>query len=143
MIITANRFFSLADVPQLRYHNWEEWVTKFVLRHMLRHGVQAQGISDAPPLQAIVRQGKWIVLCENPKCTGAEKVWEEGYMMCCSCLNGHARHQFLKTIFPPERQAIEAILEPRVMDARNWEPPETPEILRAQNIEAGDPVEVA
>lgn len=143
MIVTANIFFSLAEVPQLRYRNWEEWSTRFILRHMLRHGIQAKGISDAPAMGAIIRQGKWLVLCENPKCTGAEKVWEEGLIMCCSCLNGHAGHQFLKTSFPPERTAIEAMLEFRVVDARNWEPPETVEDLRTQNIEHGDPVEVA
>ncbi len=135
MIITANLFFGLVENPQQRYRTWDEWRTKFLLRYMLRHGVKESGVSDVPPLQAFVNHGKWLVRCENPSCTGAEKVWEEGLVMCCSCLNGHVAHQYLTTEFPANRMEIEEVLEFRAMDNRNWEPSETLADLQIENIE--------
>ena len=131
MIVTANHWF--ADGPKPA-PTWAAFKATFLLRHMVRHGVQGRGLADAPALPAIVRQGKWLALCP---CGGAEKVWEEGQMMCCSCLNGHAAHQFLRTEFPQQRAAIEAILEFRPVENRNWEPPETVADLARENRDHG------
>lgn len=130
MIVTANTWFGAAPKPT---PTWSAFLRTFLLPYMMRHGVQAQGIAGGPILQAIIRQGKWLVLCQNPSCKGAEKVWEEGLMMCCSCLNSHEGHQVLPTIFPANRSEIEAILEPRPMENRNWEFGESVERLRLEN----------
>lgn len=135
MIITANAWFGQAP-PISRYRSWDDWLRRFVMKHMLRHGVHVRPAAEGrPALLAIIRQGKWLVLCENPTCHGAEKVWEEGLVMCCSCLNSHVNHELLRTEFPADRARIEEMLEPRPLDNRNWEPPETVEDLEQENID--------
>lgn len=130
MVVTANQYFGLrpGSLP-----TWDAWKARFLLRHMLRHGVQQQGVSSDPPLPAFVGAGKWKVLCSNPTCRGAELVWEEGLMLCASCLNDHVAHQFLRTVFPKERVAIEQLLELRPLSNRNWLPHESLDELRAEN----------
>lgn len=127
MIVTANKWFQ-----PLR---WQEFAEKVIKPTMQKYGIEPQGYSDLSPIIAIVRQGRWLVLC--PDCNGAERAWEEGWMMCMSCWNGYTKHQYRKVIFPSERLEIENILEPRPLQNRNWEQGELMADLRKQNIEHG------
>lgn len=133
MIPTANIYFG--NHPTQRIRDWDAWKARFLLKHMVRQGIQQRGNSDAAPLEAVIRQGAWHILCDGPGCRGSEYAWEEGLMMCASCLNAHLGHQFRQTAFPRHRGAIEEILELRAIPNRNWEPPETLDDLLAENQE--------
>ena len=133
-IITANEFFGWSGkgtwakrLPDLRKGAFENGGVS--LSETVKQGVA---------LGAIVNSGKWLVLCSNPNCGGAEKVWEEGLMFCASCLNRHVGHEFLKTAFPTERRKIEQVLGLRPNpENRHWEPDETLEDLVRENRDHG------
>ena len=76
MISNANMWFNT---------EWRAYFDKATLPLAFRHGLgMSHAACDAPPLVAHVNHGFWIVDCE---CNGAEYAWEEGYMVCHSCLN--------------------------------------------------------
>ena len=132
MIVTANHWF---NTPPLWITDWDTWKRVQVIPMMLRFGIQinpTQGSWSAATLE--VRQGNWLAICA---CGGAEYGWEEGWMMCMSCWNNAYDHQLRRTEFPPERHAIEALLEPRLLLNRNWLHGETLEVLRQENAEHG------
>ena len=130
-IVTGNVYFNQSFKVRYQSH---------LLRLMQKHGIGPRGLVEESSMAAIIRQGRWILLCSNPKCKGAEFAWEEGFFYCASCLNAHVDHKMIVTKFPKERREIEAILEPRNIPNRNWEPPETLEDLEAENTEHGIPL---
>ena len=126
MIVTANTFFN-------RLKGWDDFRLQFVIPAMQKRGVDEQGYdNESPPMKAYVNHGRWLVKCE---CNGAEKVWEEGWVMCISCFNGRHKHRYRRTVFPRARKKIEALLEKRPIPNRNWYPGETLADLQRENEE--------
>jgi hypothetical protein len=129
MIITANLFFN-------NLSGFDDYKLRHLQPQFLRAGITEQGIDEKrPPIMAYVNHGKWLVKCE---CNGAEKAWEEGLMMCVSCLNATSGHQYRLSVFPESRVEIEKLLEMRRIPNRNWLPSETIEFLEQENIEHQD-----
>ena len=125
-MITANMFFN-------RLQGWEEFRATVLVPRLGSNIIPEQGYDEeSTPLKAYVNHGRWLVKCE---CGGCEKVWEEGWVMCQSCLNAAYGHKYRKTIFPTSRKAIEAILVVRPLSNRNWSPGETLAMLRRENEE--------
>lgn len=133
MIITANIYY--ANHPVTPAHRLDEWLRLQVIPGMLRYGIAPLGYAeDVPPLQAFVTWGRWLAWCP---CRGAERVWEEGWWMCCSCWNAWAGHRFVRTVFPEERLLIERLLDARLLPNRNWAPGESVDELARENVEHG------
>lgn len=107
-MITANEFFKTS---------WEAYRLLVIVPAMAKRHIPEGAHSDAPPLQAYVNHGRWIVKCE---CGGAEKAWEEGVFMCQSCFNAGHGHKYRQAVFPKDRQKIEALLALRPLPNRNW-----------------------
>ncbi|MDP2718314.1 MAG: hypothetical protein Q8P44_00555 [Dehalococcoidia bacterium] len=133
-MITANSHFMNNPYPTkprgLPVRNWQEW-KRYVIEPLMKSKlVPDMGYDTGEPLTAQVRQGYWIVLCP---CGGAEYVWEEGGMMCLSCLNAAHGHRYRRTKFPRKRREIEDILIIRPLINRNWLPGETVKDLEREN----------
>ena len=120
---------------------WEVYRQLDILPALAKLQIKEQGYAvESPPLQAFVSHGKWLVQCE---CGGGEKVWDEGWMMCMSCLNGRHGHKYRPTKFPRQRRAIEGLLQVRPVPNRNWRPGENLALLRRDNqIHAAELLEV-
>ncbi len=129
MIITANHWFKPFGCTTLQI-----WVEKKILPHMDRHGIYPTGLDYGTTLASWVLRGAWTVTCP---CGASEYTWNEGWVMCLSCMNGYSHHRFVRTMFPAKRQQVEDILEFRPLENRNWLIGETLEELIAQNIENG------
>jgi|TARA_Y100000310_G_scaffold327860_1_gene394861 hypothetical protein len=125
MIVTGNTFNS-------KHKGWDDYRAQNIVPALNKAGLEEQGVDeDSPPMEAYVNHGRWIVKCE---CHGAEKVWEEGLVMCLSCLNASHSHKYRLVKFPPQRNEIEVVLEKRRLPNRNWLPGETVEFLKEDNI---------
>lgn len=122
-MITANLFFN-------RLGGWEDYRITVLLPELGKRLIREQGYDTSPPLKAYVNHGRWLVKCE---CGGCEKVWEEGWMMCRSCLNAAHGHKYRKTVFPKMREKMEMLLIQRPLVNRNWYPGETLKLLEADN----------
>jgi hypothetical protein len=73
--------------------------------------------------------GRWIVLC--PVCGGAELASETVHrFVCIDCGAGP-----FETVWPADREQIEAVLMDRPEENRNWFPGETVDELVAENEE--------
>lgn len=125
-MITANMFFN-------RLQGWEEFRATVLVPRLGKNIIPEQGYDEeSKPLKAYVNHGRWLVKCE---CGGAEKVWEEGWMLCQSCLNAAHGHKYRKTVFPSNRKKIESLLVLRPLPNRNWQPGETLAMLVRENEE--------
>lgn len=83
-------------------------------------------------------QGRWIALCPNPDCAGAEYVdFGSLLFMCCCCYNAAFDHQWLSVEVPKDRELIEAVLELRHPENRFYLPGESVEDLWDQNLRNG------
>ena len=124
MIITGNIFNNQVS-------EWEEYRLKTVVKMMVSNGIKTQAYDEkSPPMQAYINHGRWLVKCE---CGGAEKVWEEGWIMCCSCFNEKHGNKYRKTKFPKNRRQIEELLILRPMRNRNWMLGESIKQLKLEN----------
>lgn len=121
-MITANLFFN-------RTPNWDAWRLSTIVPQLAKRKIPEQGISESS-LKAYINHGTWLVKCE---CGGCEKVWEEGLMMCMSCLNAKYGHKYRRTTFPKQRKEIEILLINRPLPNRNWYPGETLAFLKVEN----------
>ena len=135
MIVTGNIFFY--DHASSPAGSFAEYVLRYLRRASMHSGVTLRGleISDHAPLKAWVSAGRWIVLCGSATCKGAERVWEEGLVMCASCWNGYAGHQLVRTSFPRSRRRIEEQLDVRPLENRNWLLGETVADLEIENAQ--------
>jgi len=94
-------------------------------------------------VQARINHGRWLVGC--PGCNSALVVdLSELVFMCVECGNAAHGGQWLQVTLPRNRKAIEVELlkrpfgrNPADAPTRNWEPGETVEDLRRENIEHG------
>lgn len=86
---------------------------------------------------ALVRQGRWLVIC--PWCASAQNASTEDHrFFCIECSNGAVDGKWITVVWPDEREDIETLLGNRPLPSqRNWEPPETLDELRKENIEHG------
>lgn len=102
-------------------------------------------VGTARPMFARVNHDIWIAACEcgarglpSPGCV---VFFETPLGWCARCQNAATGRGWRRVALPcPEtRRAVDAILScrPNVGD-RNWEPPETLDDLRRQNVEHGD-----
>lgn len=122
MIVTANTYLNMT---------WEQYRSNVVAPLLAKYGVISPKTAEGE-LLAEINHGRWIVKCE---CGGAEKMWEEGFFMCQSCLNGNHKHQYRTAVFPKQRKLIEVLLLERPLQNRNWQPNETLAQLRKENEE--------
>ena len=126
-MITANMFFNRLE------GGWEEFRATVLVPRLGKSLIPEQGYDEeSQPFKAYVNHGRWLVKCE---CGGCEKVWEEGWVMCQSCLNAAQGHKYRRTVFPTTRKKIEEILIVRPLPNRNWSPGETLADLRRENEE--------
>ncbi len=124
-MITANTWFKMS---------FALFEVKHIQRLQERFKIKPAGIdTEAPPVTAFVNHGAWLIKCPNPDCKGAEYAWEEGFFYCFSCHNGYMGHKIRRSVFPPERRAIEKALERRPLLNRNWLQGETVGDLQAEN----------
>ena len=119
-MIVANTWFK---------KDWGLWLNLIVLPAMQLRQLSLPAIDESLPVTAHVNHGRWLVTCE---CGGAEYVWEEGLMMCMSCLNAGYGHRLRRTVFPKSRTKIEGLLLVRPIPNRNWDG-ETVKQMKAEN----------
>ena len=101
-----------------------------------RFGYPETGFDEtAPPAEAFVNDGAWLVHCPDDDCHGVEYAWEEGFFFCTSCKNSHLGHKYRRLEFPTDRARIEELLIVRPRDNRNWTPKETVVDLERENEE--------
>jgi len=92
-------------------------------------------------LLAHVNHGRWVVHCPTPGCGGAELAREDGLFFCCECRNAEVGGDYRTVAFPGEREEIERVLKLRPAPAtRNWQPGETLDDLKAENLAHGAPI---
>ena len=122
-MITANTWFE---------RPWRVWEAKKIDPWRTRFQVADQGRVPAtdPPVMAQCFEGAWLVRCE---CGGAEYAWEEGLFWCFSCGNETSGHKVRRSVFPPDREAIEAVLHRRRLKRRSWLIGETVDDLIREN----------
>lgn len=129
-MITANTWFKL---------KWEEWKRGRLDKQAARFQISLrEPDSQEEPIPAHISEGAWLVHCPEKDCRGVEYAWEEGFFVCCSCLNSKVGHKIRRSAFPAERKEIEALLEVRPLLNRNWYPGETLDDLRRENEEHKD-----
>lgn len=102
---------------------------------MLEHaGLELAGLElTATVLVARVNHGRWIVDCPEDGCNGAELPFADGFFLCGSCIAERRPLRLFRVDFGQERQAVEAALERRPKNARNWLPGEPVEHLMLEN----------
>ena len=123
-MITGNLYFRKTP-------NWESYRRLVLIPELAQKMIREQGYdTKATPLLAYVNHGNWAVKCE---CGGGEFAWNEGWMMCRSCLNAKHAHKYRPVVFPDDRERIELILMARPMDNRNWKVGESVADLQAEN----------
>ena len=127
-MITANTWFKLT---------WLAWKRGRLNKQAARFQISLRDPDgQEEPIPAHVSKGAWLVHC--PDCRGVEYAWEEGFFLCCSCLNSKAGHKIRQSAFPVERKEIEELLEVRPLLNRNFYPGETLDDLRRENEEHKD-----
>jgi hypothetical protein len=92
---------------------------------------------DAEPAVAMANAGRWIALCPNPDCAGAEYVsFLDPLFFCHECRNAHVGHMLIPVTIPDgkTRTVVETYLTARpVPKTRNWHPSEPIKLLRDEN----------
>lgn len=93
-------------------------------------------VSDHPPLEPFVDGSRWIVVCPDPACGGAERAnFETNLFFCCECRNAAVGHDFIRTEVPAVKDEVEAtLLERPDWRYRAWLPDETVADLAEQNL---------
>lgn len=93
---------------------------------------------QASPLEPVVLGGRWLVMCPDPACNGAQLACPEcPQFFCVDCLNALARGMVLPVRWPDAEavHAIESALDARPdLLTRNWRPDETVGALLAENV---------
>ena len=90
------------------------------------------GVAVGNSIPAWVSYGRWIVQCACGCAQIVSRVDPRAY--CPNCLNLAAGGMFRPVVFPPEADAIEAILSRRHYDVnRNWLPGESVADLQREN----------
>ena len=116
----------------------------FIARWFVRNGLGSVPELDRKRgvVKARIRQGRWVVLCENPGCSSAVIADEkERCFICAECGSPeNDRHWYTVQWPAPEvRHQIEELLLARPAISvsrawsRNWEPGESLADLQAQN----------
>ena len=82
-----------------------------------------------------INYGRYIVNC--PFCANAEFEWEDHLFFCSECNNKEVGGQLVTVLIPPQKKAIEVLLEKRPVENQNWKYPETVNDLAKENKEHG------
>lgn len=128
-LLTARAIYGVRSPGELEVRQRQ------MIAKMWRHGIQIAQSTRATPCHAYVDAGRWLVDCECGSGVGIDPRWPEARCLGCGAVIPVSLIQF------PEDQArahIEAILTKRPhLGTRNWQPGETVESLRAENLAHG------
>lgn len=106
--------------------------------HQHYRGAALPDVTVGGDVAARVRQGRWVVLCPDTNCNSAVVADPATPLfMCVECGNTSIGGKWYGVKFPKNCRALEAILIPRPLKNRNWEPGESAAQLRRENMEHG------
>lgn len=144
-LITANTWFGSMGASERRTMTFDTFRRSLLRKLRERFEYPETGFDEkAPPVEAFVNDGAWLVKCPEEDCHGAEYAWEEGFFLCTSCKNSYLGHRYRRLVFPKERATIEELLLRRPLKNRHWLPGETVKDLERENNEhAADLLPVA
>lgn len=92
-------------------------------------------------IMAEVNHGRWVARC--PFCPSAQVATPTDPRFLCAgsdgCANARVRGAFVRVVFPAPAMlaAIEAVLDVRPAEARNWTPGESVDGLKKENVAHG------
>ena len=122
MILSAETYFKKIDRPPARRRIRE------------RPNVLELSVTETS-VWAEINHGRWIVCC--PFCSNAEFEWGDRLFFCSECKNKQIDEQLVTVLIPPQKKAIEVLLEKRPVKNQNWKYPETVSDLAKENKENG------
>jgi hypothetical protein len=103
-------------------------------RHLAKNPAAHEPEIIVTPAEAYIGNGAWRIHCRCGERTHTDPTFGEACCFGCGAV-------YTDVVFPSDRAEIEELLAKRPVQAhRNWQPPETLETLRAEQIEHGDPV---
>ena len=111
-LITAQDIAARDSQPSVK-----EWIRITSIQLKLKGALKRtfDGSMAGPPVYALVSNGRWVAMCDEPGCRGCEYVDpQEKVFFCLSCGNRNSG-KGRPVIFPPDREDIEAALLERVM----------------------------
>ena len=125
-ILTAKAMYRVRSLDQMRQRHAD------ILAKNRARGFPVEAHTDARPIVARVNHGRWLVDCVAcGSGAGVDPDWPEARCFGCGAI-------YTSVVLPPDRVAIETVLVKRPrLDTRNWEPGETADTLRAENVERG------
>ena len=96
----------------------KEWFRVSSIQMKMRGGLKTifDGTTHGTPVHALLSNGRWMALCDQPRCMGCEMVdpWEKVFF-CLTCGNGNTG-KARPVIFPQDWKEIEdAMLERDMM----------------------------
>lgn len=85
---------------------------------------------------AAIRQGQWFVLCPFPGCNGAQyaSVTSRRFF-CVDCMSRAVDGRWVEVVWPGDPNGVEAWLDRRPHNAKNWDPGEDEEDIMRQDAE--------
>lgn len=111
-LITAKDIATRDSQPSVR-----EWIRITSIQFKMKGTLKTtfDGSVAGKPVYALVSNGRWLAMCDQPGCRGSEYVDpEEKVFYCLSCGNGN-NSKGRPVIFPPNYAELEAALLERVM----------------------------
>lgn len=111
-IISARDIAARDSQPSVK-----EWFRVTSIQMKMKGGLETifDGTVRGAPVHALLSNGRWIALCDQPNCMGCEMVdpWEKIFF-CLTCANGNSG-QARPVIFPQDWQEIETAMLERDM----------------------------
>ena len=116
--------------------------------HFIRDAARRAGLHGAlpastdvvdAPIPAVVRQGRWLVLCTHDGCASAMLASTcHSRFVCPECGSPDVGGHWRPVTWPEDRSRGEtALLKRPIKDARNWEADETAADLEQENTANG------
>jgi len=123
--------------PQERQTGWDQHIAQF-RRMAMQAGLPMPVLTLAPDAKTAemeVNHGRWLARC--PYCNGAELVrLDDPGFWCMSCQSEAVGRHILPLVVPAVNfvKQIEALLSVRKIENQNWQPKESMEDLRQENV---------
>lgn len=122
----------IADGRAITGLSLEQWTRAVVVRDKARRNrvkiPPLTTVSEGEPVAAIVNYGRWLAMCPDPTCGGAEDIWREGPLLflCLRCGNRAVGGGWLRVLMPEpdERDVIEEMVLSLPRHEQNWQPEE-------------------